>query len=121
MHPDLEPFGAFAEIIVPDHVVARVRERLGWTGGWREIRVEVRLDLIAERLTLHRPNWTRGDSFGGASRKEPIGYAYNADATRCWVLVQSGSRVVVKTLLTGYDDRMAEAQDARLRAGMVRR
>ena len=112
----------FAPIYINEHAVDRARERLGWTGdGVRaRIRSDVRVGLLAERVTEVQPNWTRGP---GAEVAESRGqrFVWMPDASYCWVIVVRSEGVYVRTVLPNVEKRDARAADRTIRKGMKRR
>lgn len=112
----------FAPIYVNEHAVDRARERLGWGGDdvRTRIRSDVRLGMIADRVTETQPNWTRGP---GAESIQTRGqrFVWNPDASYCWVIVVRAEGVYVRTVLPNVAERSARAADHRIWKGMKRR
>lgn len=105
-----------AKILVTEHALERARERLGWEDDGhleQRIRVDVRVALLLDRVTGVRPNWTRGATLDEIAGHAGHSYAWDGDATRCWILdIRDGLPVYVRSVLIGTDVQ-AERSDTR--------
>lgn len=112
-------FAWSCRIGVTDHALERARQLVGWDDRTR-IRADVRAALLNDRVTAVQPNWTRGDGTDGETTG--VEYAYDEDATRCWVLgARADGSAYVKTLLIDVQRRIALSEERRLRTGTRRR
>lgn len=116
---------AFSRIVVNDHAVERARERLRWPDDGKleeRIRADVRVALVVGRVTDVRPNWSRGAGSDAPPVRRGCWYAWDADATRCWVLEQEDRRRVrVSTVVATVDVTAERSNDRHVRRGMRRR
>lgn len=109
---------ASARIEVSDHALERARDRIGWEDAQR-IRTEIRAAILLDRVTETRPDWA-GGTFDAKSDGDHY-FAYNGDATRCWVMTTWGGTIVVKTLLLDHETLRAISETRHLRPGFRRR
>ena len=103
------PAGIPLDWTAPIHLTEHCRERARSRAGMHSlfaIRGEIRSAIIEGRVTRRKPNWTRG--LGHAGSRDGAWYLWDAQATRCWVLVRERRRhLTVLTVVTSATDDTA--------------
>jgi hypothetical protein len=119
------PDFAFRRISVTGHAEKRARERLLWEddGHLEErIRADVRVALVVGRVTNVRPNWSRGQNADEPRTRSSCWYAWDVDASRCWILELRGPDLVqVSTVIAAVAVIADRSDDRHVRRGMKRR
>lgn len=113
MTDDLNPF---ARIIISHHAIKRIHERLGRGYHAADARAEIRVAIMAGRVTQVRPNWAHGDGVSDTGcEDDKAQYVWNKDGNHCWVIVPNRAtrETIVKTVLLSIADMNAAAEQMR--------
>jgi hypothetical protein len=96
-----DPLDDGLPIVVTDHALDAQRERCAIQRSVPEIRQEVAAAFMNGRYSSEKPPWCKG------YRNEGIGpclYMWDAEQSRCYVVVEDGRDLVVVTLLIANPD-----------------